>query len=437
MARFLSAAVLLTAVLAPAVNNAVALAQLTSGCTSSSFTTPSWLVRDFQSQTSGNLTVVDFHVLNRGTNVTTELRCSASSATTTSGWQPCSARNRTTSDQPFVAYFQVDNSTAWFLFNETWSCTTTACQSTKPLLVKAALSAPVKITPGYVSGPVGHDTKGCTAQSRTPAWEVVASQINLRNVSGNVQSGNAFVIIRNDHLGYTASCGGSFSDVSGHQPLSCQGQTAFRRPDKYQIGTNLQFDPKTFALGVNQTWFCDDLDPAQPIAITASGSTPPPLECTDFPESSHTFCTGGSNGTFAGNITSRALLQPYSLNDPLPTAESCTIASVLSPAWWFNNFETNTTRNGSETVTARFGMELQTGAQATGYVAEIVANGVRYAAPTNGTSAGELPWNKCVIESVGDPVLAPTGCEFRYEMASRFLGLRVQWQCADLDAKSP
>lgn len=173
------------------------------------------------------------------------------------------------------------------------------------------------------------------------------------------------------------------------------------------------------------------------IAITASGSTPLPLECTDFPESSTTFCTGGSNGTFAGNITSRALLQPYSLNDPLPTAESCTIASVVSPAWWFNNFETNTTRNGSETVTARFGMELQTGAQATGYVAEIVANGVRYAAPTNGTSAGELPWNKCVIESVGDPVLAPTGCEFRYEMASRFLGLRVQWQCADLDAKSP
>jgi hypothetical protein len=93
---------------------------------------------------------------------------------------------------------------------------------------------------------------------------VVASQINLRKVSGDLQAGSAFVIIRNDGLGYTASCGGTLSEAAGQQLLTCQGQTAFRRPDRYQIGTTLLFDPKSFALTVNQTWFCDDQDPAQP-----------------------------------------------------------------------------------------------------------------------------------------------------------------------------
>ena len=107
---------------------------------------------------------------------------------------------------------------------------------------------------------------------------------------------------------------------------------------------------------------------------------------------------------------------------------------MLSPAWWFSAFETNTTTNNTDVVTARFAMELQTGAQSTGNMANIVANGVRYAAAN---ASAELPWNKCVIESVGDPTLAPTGCEFRYDMASRFLGVKVDWKCADLDAGSP
>jgi hypothetical protein len=111
---------------------------------------------------------------------------------------------------------------------------------------------------------LGHDTKGCTAQSRTPAWEVAASQINLRKVSGTLQAGNVFVIIRNDHLGYTASCGGVLTGAGGPHPLTCEGQLAYRRPDKYQIDTVLSFAPETFELTVNQTWFCDDQDPAQP-----------------------------------------------------------------------------------------------------------------------------------------------------------------------------
>ncbi|KAK3290485.1 uncharacterized protein B0H64DRAFT_350467 [Chaetomium fimeti] len=458
-ARFLSVAAL-TAVLAPAVGNGFAWAQIPAGCTANSFTTPSWLVQDFTSQIAANLTVASFHALNRATNVTAELRCT--STTPTAGWQSCRSRNQT--EQPFLASFQADTSTAWFMFNETWPCDdmtpsqpltfsalgngsvalncttdeseTTTCNSAKPLLVKAALSSPVKITPSYVSGPPGHDIAGCASQ---PAWEVVASQINLRKLSGQRQSGNAFVIVRNDHLGYTASCGGVLSAAAGPQPLSCEGQVPYRRADKYQIDTTLSFEPDTFALGIDQTWFCDDQDPAQPLSITGSGTIPLALECSVFNETTTettTFCSGGTDGTVAGNVTARGLLPPYSLNDPLPTGESCTISSVTSPAWWFNGFETNTTTANSDMVTARFGMELQTAAASTGNFAIVAADGVPVSeVPTN--SSADLQWNKCVLQSVGDVALAPTGCEFRYDMASRFLGLRVNWTCSDLDPGSP
>ncbi|EAQ88498.1 predicted protein [Chaetomium globosum CBS 148.51] len=489
-ARFLPVAAL-TAVLGPMIGNGLSWAQITAGCTANSFTTPSWLVQDFTSQIAGDLTVAAFHALNRATNVTTELRCT--STTPTSGWQSCRSRNQT--EQPLIASFQADTSTAWFLFNETWPCNdltpsqpltfsalgnssvalncttdeskTTTCHSATPLLAKAALSSPVKITPSYVSGPPGHDTPGCTADSGTPAWEVVASQINLRKVSGLRQSGNAFVIIKNDHLGYTASCGGTLTAASGPQPLSCEGQIAYRRPDKYQIHTELSFDPDNLTLGINQTWFCDDQaqpsrkpqppsplpppsivpthhsappPPPPSISITGSGTTPLPLECTVFNQTATettTFCSGGTtDGPVRGNATARALLPPFSLNDPLPTAESCTISSLVAPAWWFNGFETNTTTAHSETVTARFGMELQTAGEASGNFAIVVVEGVEVGGGEANSSA-ELPWNRCVLESVGDVALAPTGCELRYDMASGFLGLRVNWTCADLDRGSP
>jgi hypothetical protein len=121
MAPFSSVAAL-AAVFCPAVGNVFALAQASAGCTSSSFTTPSWLVENFASQTSGNLTVTSFHALNRATNTSLELRCQTSPSNATAGWQSCSSGNKTASNLPLVASFQADQSTAWFLFNETWNC---------------------------------------------------------------------------------------------------------------------------------------------------------------------------------------------------------------------------------------------------------------------------------------------------------------------------
>jgi hypothetical protein len=119
MARVASAA-LLTAVFAPAIGNRLFVL---AGCTTNSFTTPSWLVENYASQTLGNSTVAAFQALNRATNTSLQLRCQASSnATAPGGWQSCSAQNRTNSDLPFVAAFQASNYTAYFFFNETWAC---------------------------------------------------------------------------------------------------------------------------------------------------------------------------------------------------------------------------------------------------------------------------------------------------------------------------
>jgi hypothetical protein len=117
---------------------------------------------------------------------------------------------------------------------------------------------------------------------------------------------------------------------------------------------------------------------------------------------------------------------------------------MLRPAWWFDHFETNTTTSHSEAVTLRLGMELQTGGDGdgpTGNYANLRVDGVAVGSNNTGNGSGTEvpvpPWNKCAFESVGDVTLAPTGCEFRYDMASRFLGMRVQWECRDLDAGSP
>lgn len=110
-------------VLGPVVGNVVALAQLTAGCTSSSFTTPGWLVEKFRLQSSASLIVADFHALNRASGVSLELRCSSSNGTAAGEWHSCSA-NRTNTNQPFLAAFQTvnNNSAVSFLLNDTWTC---------------------------------------------------------------------------------------------------------------------------------------------------------------------------------------------------------------------------------------------------------------------------------------------------------------------------
>lgn len=101
----------LAALLSPAIPNILAIAQLTAGCTTNSFTVSSWLIEDFES--SG--TTVRFQALNRATNTSAHLSCQVSRNTST--WQAC-----TSDSSPLFASVQLEAAVARVRINETWVC---------------------------------------------------------------------------------------------------------------------------------------------------------------------------------------------------------------------------------------------------------------------------------------------------------------------------
>lgn len=136
-----------------------------------------------------------------------------------------------------------------------------------PLLIRGSLLSPVQLTPAYVNGPMGHDRVGCAAVSKSPSWEMGATQFNRRtryNKDGAVTTRSIFLQVINNATGYTAGCIGYLTNDPGFQRLECEGQAPFQPREKYHIRTDASFDPDNFALAVNETWFCDDVDPAAP-----------------------------------------------------------------------------------------------------------------------------------------------------------------------------
>lgn len=192
--------------------------------------------------------------------------------------------------------------------------------------------------------------------------------------------------------------------------------------------------------------------PRRSISVSASGRTTLALECQAFSDEI-TFCSGGSSetgpgGGFPGNVTGRGLLPPYALGDPLPTAASCTVASVVAPEWRFSDVEATWTgptggsgSGGEQVGTVRFGLELgldgaagEPGQPTERYPSTVANSGVRLSPLPGGA---EPAWHVCALESIGEPSLAPTSCSFWYEPASHILGLELDWRCSDLDADSP
>jgi hypothetical protein len=158
-----------------------------------------------------------------------------------------------------------------------------------------------------------------------------------------------------------------------------------------------------------------------------------PLDCfTDQSEVEHikeevVFCSN-DGVTFNGTAASVAKLPPYSLKDPLPTTDSCTISSILSPAWRLSLFET-TSGNGS-TGSVQFNIEIKTNDIPSEYPQTIMQSGI-HLATTNDTT-----WYSCAF-APGDILVAPSNCTFQYNSKSRQLSLKAQWTCDDLDISQP
>lgn len=83
-----------------------------TGCTSLSFTMPSWFVTDFAyNSTAGDAT---FSLRNRASNFTASLACSGTAACTVKSSNPGGT---------VLAYLQVAGGTASVSVNQTWTCT--------------------------------------------------------------------------------------------------------------------------------------------------------------------------------------------------------------------------------------------------------------------------------------------------------------------------
>ena len=89
------------------------------GCTSNSFTIPSWFIQDLEYTASSK--TVSFNIKNRATNHTAESTCALGS----DAWNACELQAGTpgSSEGTLEASIQLsDTASAQILVNQTWSC---------------------------------------------------------------------------------------------------------------------------------------------------------------------------------------------------------------------------------------------------------------------------------------------------------------------------
>ncbi|CAK7204241.1 hypothetical protein SEUCBS139899_006996 [Sporothrix eucalyptigena] len=462
-----------------------------AGCTTSSFSIPSWWVQNLT--TSANSS--SFHVVNRATNDSAEVTCP-----TGNGWQTCAFSKTAPAGLTISGSVQVNGTTAHLALNQTWTCndrtspkasvtftavgklstplhcgnknqTTSACTARDELLlVRGSLLAPVAITPAYSEGPTGHDKPGCAANSKTPRWSL--TDISYTDRTGDGVSGMArqdFITqVINTATGYEAGCSANYGVGGGPAApgtnngsntalhVGCTG-TEFGSPafGTYRPTTDASFDPVTNIFTVNQTWFCDDGDAARPVQITAVGSAKLPLSCatTSIPGSgdeaaqtskqcvpsaalANTNSTGkpGSNVgavTVTGRVTHTEALPAYSIEEPQPVPDGCTVSSLLHPVWLFSAFGYSQKTNATTVSDVNFDLILQTGNPGFQFPISI-SQGTPYG---NASSS----WYNCVIGNGGDdsPTLWPYACRFQYVPSTKQLSLQADWYCSDIDAKHP
>ncbi len=145
-----------------------------------------------------------------------------------------------------------------------------ASRPTNRLLIKGRLLSPVAITPSWASGPPGHDLGGCAFSAVAPRWELTnIYYLNQTgdNTSTSIKTQQLRLRITNLALDYDANCVGVLS--SDLEPIptrfSCETDGGdVGSNNRYHIETDVLFEPAGFGITVNQTWYCDDVDPGHP-----------------------------------------------------------------------------------------------------------------------------------------------------------------------------
>ena len=163
------------------------------------------------------------------------------------------------------------------------------------------------------------------------------------------------------------------------------------------------------------------------VSYTGTGKATLPLKCAT--ESGRTACEA-DNVVVSGEVNTKTDLVPYSIEDPLPTADGCTISSIVSPSWTISNFEVekNATTGASGFSTVAFNLKLNTKVNLFDYPVFVNHRSVELDDSDS--------WYPCTF-GAGEFPLAPKNCSFQYVEKTNTLSVNADWACMDLDDKNP
>jgi len=173
------------------------------------------------------------------------------------------------------------------------------------------------------------------------------------------------------------------------------------------------------------------------VVIKAEASEVLPLQCTnkkiqgDFTRRT---CEADKEITVKGKLLSEDPLPAFSIEDPVPGADGCTVSSIFKPQWALSSFAidgaTGASTSNAGTGVISFNIILQTGTR--GFQSPI--------AVSQGAAVPNSPgWYKCEVGpdgGIGQP-LWPYDCTLRYNAESKELTLKADWACEDLDKEHP
>ena len=143
-----------------------------------------------------------------------------------------------------------------------------------------------------------------------------------------------------------------------------------------------------------------------------------------------TTCNALSDLTVNGQLLSKTPLPPYSIAEPLPVDDGCTISSVLNPQWTFSQFHVDSTPAGNGPSLVTFEIILK--APRRGYAYPISIS-------QDATAASSDGWYPCVLGPGADSPhgLWPSACSIKYTPATKELIFKADWVCGELDPDHP
>ncbi|KAK3370376.1 hypothetical protein B0H63DRAFT_552312 [Podospora didyma] len=337
-------------------------------------------------------------------------------------------------------------------------------------VIKGQLTAPVSpFTPATIPPPPGATQPGCTARSGIPTWllHFRFEETRYGRAAGNQQVPSSWrqptriltLQLRNDANNYTQTCTITTSDdpaILAKTWRRCFPDTSLAQ--RY-IETYFKFNQTTAQLQINQTWFCSDTDPSQPLLYQATLSYKIPLcgetnttapgnwpQCRDFYQTR--WCDMATyrnnqlypfNRTVGGTVLRTERLPANALTDPDPDPNqwACTADSLARPVEW--RLRSPPTGTPGQIFSTTWPSSYSTAIEPRSTFAIELNNSAL--SPRGSISPGytygleDTP--NLITSQRGRPFRNVVNWSFRFDASSGYLELKHSWFCNDKNPDTP